>query len=340
MCVLARVATRIPPQVVTPRIVGGYGSLNCFVGLIGEAGKGKDAADVVASMLVSDIRGANTIMPASGEGVAAMFAYKGKPSDDGDAGERDVTCCCNSRAYLRVSEVSQLGALMGRQGSTLGPELTKLWSGQLIGTLTKDPAKRLYAPAFGYRAAMYVGIQPGNAGVILDEEATGLPQRFLWADTSDYWPISEEDVIRGYEPDPLPLGDMPEDPTGLQDLYKAKGRENMLNGGETNYPLTVIEYPDKVIRETRANRQETRHTLQPHADTNGRVDRVPRHSTRPNGGSQRRALGTRRRDHEILEDSTREPIEVPGHVQTQGRGGQGEGSADLQGHGGQVDRSR
>lgn len=268
MCVLARVATRIPPQVVTPRIVGGYGSLNCFVGLIGEAGKGKDAADVVASMLVPDIRGANTIMPASGEGVAAMFAYKGKPSDDGDAGERDVTCCCNSRAYLRISEVSQLGALMGRQGSTLGPELTKLWSGQLIGTLTKDPAKRLYAPAFGYRAAMYVGIQPGNAGVILDEEATGLPQRFLWADTSDYWPISEEDVIRGYEPDPLPLGDMPEEPTGLQDLYKAKGRENMLNGGETNYPLTVIEYPDKVIRETRANRRRvlTSNTFAPPTD--------------------------------------------------------------------------
>lgn len=268
MCVLARVATRIPPQVVTPRIVGGYGSLNCFVGLIGEAGKGKDAADAVASMLIPDIRGANTIMPASGEGVAAMFASRGRASDDGDDGERDSTCCCNPRAYLRVSEVSQLGALIGRQGSTLGPELTKLWSGQLIGTLTKDPAKRLYAPAFGYRAAMYVGIQPGNAGVILDEEATGLPQRFLWADTSDYWPIAEDDVIRGYAPDPLPLGDMPEDPTGLQELYGAKGLENMLNGGEVNYPLTVIQYPDKVIRETRANRRRvlTSNTYAPPTD--------------------------------------------------------------------------
>ena len=247
MCVLARVATRIPPHVVTPRIIGGKeGSLNCFVGLIGEAGKGKDAADAVASTLVPDLRGANTIMPASGEGVAAMFAYKGKPSDDGDDGERDVTRCSNSRAYLRVSEVSQLGALMGRQGSTLGPELTKLWSGQLIGTLTKDPAKRLYAPEFGYRASMYVGIQPGNAGVILDEEATGLPQRFLWADTADYWPIRKEDWICGYKPDPLPLGDMPEDPTGLQELYKAKGREHMLNGGETNYPLVELQYPKEV----------------------------------------------------------------------------------------------
>lgn len=268
MCVLARVATRIPPQVVTPRIVGGYGSLNCFVGLIGEAGKGKDAADAVASMLVPDLRGANTIMPASGEGVAAMFAYKGKPSDDGDAGERDVTRCSNPRAYLRVSEVAQLGALMGRQGSTLGPELTKLWSGQLIGTLTKDPAKRLYAPEFGYRASMYVGIQPGNAGVILDEEATGLPQRFLWADTADYWPIREENWICGYKPDPLPLGDMPEDSTGLQDLYKAKGREDMLNGGKTNYPLVELQYTVGINHESFVKRHRvlTSNTFAPPSD--------------------------------------------------------------------------
>lgn len=268
MCVLARVATRIPPQVVTPPIVGKEGSLNCFVGLIGEAGKGKDAADAVASMLVPDLRGANTIMPASGEGVAAMFAYKGKPSDDGDAGERDVTRCSNPRAYLRVSEVAQLGALMGRQGSTLGPELTKLWSGQLIGTLTKDPAKRLYAPEFGYRASMYVGIQPGNAGVILDEEATGLPQRFLWADTADYWPIREENWIYGYKPDPLPLGDMPEDPTGLQDLYKAKGRENMLNGGKTNYPLVELQYTVGINHESFVKRHRvlTSNTFAPPSD--------------------------------------------------------------------------
>lgn len=268
MCVLARVATRIPPQVVTPPIVGKEGSLNCFVGLIGEAGKGKDAADAVASMLVPDLRGANTIMPASGEGVAAMFAYKGKPSDDGDAGERDVTRCSNPRAYLRVSEVAQLGALMGRQGSTLGPELTKLWSGQLIGTLTKDPAKRLYAPEFGYRASMYVGIQPGNAGVILDEEATGLPQRFLWADTADYWPIREENWICGYKPDPLPLGDMPEDPTGLQDLYKAKGRENMLNGGKTNYPLVELQYTVGINHESFVKRHRvlTSNTFAPPSD--------------------------------------------------------------------------
>lgn len=256
MCVLARVATRIPPQVVTPRIVGGHGSLNCFVGLIGEAGKGKDAADAVASMLVPDLRGANTIMPASGEGVAAMFAARRKADDDeGSDGRETTTCCINSRAYLRVSEVSQLGALMGRQGSTLGPELTKLWSGQLIGTLTKDPAKRIYAPAFGYRASMFVGVQPGNAGVILDEEATGLPQRFLWADCADYWPLDDGAFVDGYRPDPLTLGDMPADPTGLQQLYRQAGRENMIDGGDANYPLTELHYPARVVSETRANRK-------------------------------------------------------------------------------------
>ena len=257
MCVIARVATMIPPQVVTPGIVGGRGSLNCFVGLIGEAGKGKDAADAVASMLVPDLRGANTIMPASGEGVAAMFAARRKTEDDeGSDGRETTTCCVNPRAYLRVSEVSQLGALMGRQGSTLGPELTKLWSGQLIGTLTKDPLKRIYAPQHGYRASMFVGVQPGNAGVILDEEATGLPQRFLWADCADYWPLDDGAFVDDYRPEPLTLGDMPADPTGLQLLYNKGSRENLINGGDTNYPLMELHYPDRVKGDTRTDRKQ------------------------------------------------------------------------------------
>lgn len=50
--VLAYVSVAIPPNVQTPALIGGYGSLNLLVGLVGSAGAGKGASQAVARDLM------------------------------------------------------------------------------------------------------------------------------------------------------------------------------------------------------------------------------------------------------------------------------------------------
>lgn len=255
MALLARVATVLPPHVVGPAFVGAHDvSLNMFVALVGPSGMGKGAAEGVAEALLPDLRGAVTLQPGSGEGLVTMFCERvADESGTEDGSVRSVLRCSNPRALLSVPEVSTLGAVMGRQGSTLAGELTKAWSGEPLGSRTKYAAGTFQAPRYGYRLGLVVGVQPGNAGVLFSEADTGLPQRFLWADMRD-----DKSHIIDYEQwRPLsrpiePLVDVtrfPEDCPGIQSLYCQGDRWNMIDHG-SGYPLTCIRYPEAACRAT------------------------------------------------------------------------------------------
>ncbi|AOL10920.1 MAG: hypothetical protein ACLU7Y_06035 [Bifidobacterium longum] len=258
--VLARISVAMPPHVVTPSLVSSeYGSLNVFVGILGPSGMGKGLTTGVARSLVPDIRKAMTAQPASGEGIPAMFTTR-KKQDEGDR-QVQVVVCANCRALLDIPEIAVLGGNSKRQGSILIPMLTSAWSGEDLGCFTKNEANRYTVPRYGYRLSLITGVQPSNLGMILDESGTGLPQRFLFAPVTDSEAPEEPPQAPFGSIFPFDVAALPADMmvSALDTLYQAGSRYDMMDHGETSYPLTVMEYPQIAYAEARRVRADTLH---------------------------------------------------------------------------------
>lgn len=171
---LARACCAIPPFVVLPALVGGNGSLNTFVGLVGPSGAGKGAAESAAADAL-DVGDIETHTTGSGEGIAHAYMRRVKATLEQHA----------TSVLFSVPEIDTLTALADRRGATLLPELRRAWSGERLGFAYADPAKRLPVPAHGYRMGLVAGIQPGRGGALLDDTDAGTPQRFLWLPATD-----------------------------------------------------------------------------------------------------------------------------------------------------------
>lgn len=171
---LARVIGTTSPAIALPPIVGGYASLNLFVGIVGRSGSGKGAAEAVAkeAIDVGELAVRNT-----GSGEGAVHAYM-KRTKDGL--EQHTTA-----VLFSIPEIDSLGAVGARQGATIMSLLRSGWSGEQLGFQYADPAKNLLVPAHKYRMCLVAGIQPGRAGTLLDDEDGGTPQRFLWLPAID-----------------------------------------------------------------------------------------------------------------------------------------------------------
>jgi hypothetical protein len=179
--VLARVAARTPPFVVLPALVGGHGSLNLYVAIVGPSGAGKGAAERTAGDAV-DVGPITTASVGSGEGIAHLYARRVRATAaDGKPGVEQHT----TAVLLSVPEIDTLAALGGRQGATLLPELRRAWSGEALGFSYADPEKRLPIAGHTYRLALVVGVQPARAGALLDDADGGTPQRLLWLPATD-----------------------------------------------------------------------------------------------------------------------------------------------------------
>jgi len=263
---LCRVSTLLPPNIVIPAMVGGQPSgHNLFAATVGKSSEGKGLAEGVAARLIPETRGAVTTQPGSGEALAAMFAAR--TTVDGEDGKPlSVLECVNCRAMLSVAEIQVLGAVMGRDASTLTGELTKAWSGETLGSRTKQKANSVRAPRYGYVFNLVTGVQPGNAGILFNQETTGLPQRFLWASAIDPYGISPDDVTAlnagdgRIEPLIADASDMPD--SGLEALtalyrYGSIGDMPHGEGQREAYPLKPVTFPPAVWRETRRLRAET-----------------------------------------------------------------------------------
>jgi len=179
---LTRVVTAVEPFVVLPPLIGGDASLNVFLGLVGPSGSGKGAAESAARDAVKFDRDLVEAGVGSGEGLAHVFLrhVPGKGKSDKGTTEQHTT-----RALLRAAEVDTLGALRGRQGSTLMPKLRDAWLGDSLGFAYADVTRRLDLRAHTYRMCLIVGIQPARAAVLLGDVDAGTPQRFLWLPTRD-----------------------------------------------------------------------------------------------------------------------------------------------------------
>ena len=175
VCILRMLAT-VPPWVVLPPIIGGYGSLNLFVALVGPSGVGKGGTDRAARECLFftgiDIY---TAPVGSGEGIAHQYAHR--------EGKSVVTDRIS--VLFEVPEVDNLTALGSRQGSTLLSQLRLAFSGERLGFGYADAVKRLPIEADTYRLCLGVGVQPERAGAIIWDADGGTPQRFIWLPATD-----------------------------------------------------------------------------------------------------------------------------------------------------------
>jgi hypothetical protein len=174
--VLVRVIAATPPRVVLPALVGGVASLNLFVALVGSSGAGKGAALRVATDAVALAHPDSSTNFAehtvgSGQGIAHAYARWERGGG--------IKRYADSAVFV-IEEIDHLVGLTGQTGSTLLPELRRLYLGERLGHLYVDEHKRVQIEAHTYRAGLIAGVQPARAGVLLDDADGGTPQRFVW----------------------------------------------------------------------------------------------------------------------------------------------------------------
>lgn len=193
--VLTRVSAALPTYVVTPPLIGGHGSLNAFLCLVGQAGMSKGGATKAAeaAVAISMDHCANGVFQyagpvyspkiGSGQGVAAQFCHRRKPdAKTGDPGEliRD-----RDSVLFTCQEVTDLTA-KASGASTLLSTVCEMWVAEPLGSSYVDPTKRLPVAGMSYRACFVLHAQPDLLGpLLIDAAPTGAPQRFLYLPVAD-----------------------------------------------------------------------------------------------------------------------------------------------------------
>lgn len=179
---LAHLACQVSPN--TKVDVGkGPGSLNLFITIVGPPGSEKSRTLQLAKHALhvdNPLVDYETRTPGSGEGIIATYA----PKTSWDEKSKQKTFEPGAQSVLwEESEVQNLAALKARQGATLGPMLTKLFTAELLSVTNKDGG--ISVESDSYRACLVLGTQPGRADALLKESDQGFPQRFIWVDTVD-----------------------------------------------------------------------------------------------------------------------------------------------------------
>jgi hypothetical protein len=212
--VLLDVNAAIEPNVVLPRIIGGYGSLNTFGAFVGKSGAGKgtagEAGRAAVNLQYTDGSKPDTFKTGigSGEGIGHQYKRLIPPRPIGkktgaDFSAPDVPAkveyeTVRTRVLFDSNEVDKFFALGGRSGATLGSTVREMFSGEGLGQAYVNEAKRLPVDAHSYRACLSLGVQPKRAQALMDEADGGTPQRFVWANCLD--PDAPDDLPEMPEP--------------------------------------------------------------------------------------------------------------------------------------------
>lgn len=187
--VLLQVVGSIGPEVKLPPIIGGKGSLNLFVAIVGKSGDGKGMARAVAQECIIVHDPADSFTIGSGEGIAATYVKPTKVDElnvlTGENEKMDSVAYIRHRAIFHIAEVATLQEISSRGGSTIIGELNKMYIGESLGFQNRAKETRLPVRAHTYRACLTMDVQPGKASVLLDNEDTGFPQRFMFVEAKD-----------------------------------------------------------------------------------------------------------------------------------------------------------
>jgi hypothetical protein len=173
--VMARALTMVPPWITLPPLIGGRGSLNTFIALVGPSGGGKGASESAAGeLLPAKIH----IAPlGSGEGIAHQYAHY-------DTKDKQIVWD-RTAVMFSESEIDTLAGISARTGSTLMGKIRNAFSGEEIGFSYADSSRRITLGRHEYRLTLVLGVQPTRAATLIGDAHGGTPQRFVWMPTVD-----------------------------------------------------------------------------------------------------------------------------------------------------------
>ena len=187
---LARVAALRHHHLRVLTGIGGPASLNFYAAAVGPSGDGKSTSMAVAEGLLAapeSIDFSGTLPLGSGEGL--VDEYMGVveiPTDpDDEKKTRKVRAQVRHNALFYVDEGETLVKLMERSGTVLGATLRSGWVAQQIGQRNASEDRNRVIQRDAYALGMVIGCQPEVAVKLLADAGTGLPQRVLWAASSD-----------------------------------------------------------------------------------------------------------------------------------------------------------
>lgn len=175
LSVMTHATMLVPPHIVLPNIVGGYGSLNMFVGLVSPSGGGKGASSSVIDMCMNFDRDVYDRNIGTGEGITAQYGKW----------DKDAAVWSRTSVLFTAPEIGTLGSLTNRNGATGVDELCKAWSGEKLGFSNRSAETSIQMHNHRYRMGFIAGVQPAKAGVLIDHIDGGFPQRWLFANPHD-----------------------------------------------------------------------------------------------------------------------------------------------------------
>lgn len=232
VCVLARLASRIPPSVRVDTGIMAPLPLNLFSALVSRTGRGKtsaiSASTVIAefalgwSMDPHDIIDKESASPVrwaagddfpregkvrTGEGIAEMFYGRVTQHDtDSRSKAKMIRSRVRTNAMMTTDEGAALVKHILDSKSTVGETLREAWSGSAIGQSNADEEKYRFVPARSYSLGMIVGFHLSSLAdlLIAEQLELGTPQRFLCAwSRPDPRIVTERDVANLVDPGPL-----------------------------------------------------------------------------------------------------------------------------------------
>ena len=186
---LARVVAEVPPHVVLPAIVGSDASINLAHGLVAGSAGGKSGSEACAGdVLRIRYPRARSIGPGSGEAIVQSFLEWDKDSQANRLVEDPLR-------MLSADEIAQIGVVQGRSSqASFAPILRTMISGGRVGNNSVESARTRYLERNSYRLTLVTGIQPPLAGILLDDQDAGTPQRFVWWQADDpSWNVGPTD---------------------------------------------------------------------------------------------------------------------------------------------------
>ncbi len=180
---LGRISAIVPPSTRLPALVGGAGTLDIAVAVIGNPGVGKSSSTGPSRDLVPiiDDEVLTDVPIGSGEGLIDAYFAEVDEIDPNTGKTIKVKRQTKRSVLVNIDEGSTLTELgANRRGSTLFDVMRSMWSGETVGMTNASIERRRRLDAGTYRLVVCAGFQPSTTKAILDQLHTGTPQRFLW----------------------------------------------------------------------------------------------------------------------------------------------------------------
>lgn len=241
---LSRMAAGMPHTIKLDAIVGSEQPLTLFVVTVGGSGSGKgDGAANATRLLPTSTLDllhegiTDHLPPGSGQGfIDVLFdmveVEESKP-------KKFVKTQTRSNAFFEMDEGEALGALAGKDHVLL-ESMRTVWSGKTVGQTNVEAERRRVLPAGTYSYGVNIQVQPTKAAELIEDDAGGTPQRFLWFPTMDpSIPQATGEI----------LGPLDWAPPGPQEL----SRIAVMPGGSGGYVRHYLTQHPDIVDEIRAH---------------------------------------------------------------------------------------